>query len=158
MTRACFCPEATMTPATTTAMAVPRSADWLANEEVGRRRGLRLEAGGELGDGLEPPGGVGAVRLEEVGRLGPEPGGAAVAHRRVDVGGELLAALQGGHEALAGQVGARRLEHGADELGQAPLGQPDVVGRGGAPVGLLVRRLVGGIGGVGYGAAGGGRE
>src|SRR5438270_11124793 len=99
------------------------------------------EAGGELGDGLEAP--AVAVGLEEVGRLGPEPDRAAVADHRVDVGGEVLPAFQRRDERLAGKVLARRLEHGAEHLGQAPLGQADVVAL--AAVVLLVRLLIVGV-------------
>src|SRR5437763_10023762 len=84
-----------------------------------------LEAGGELGDGLEAA--AAAVGLEQVRRLGAEADAAAVAHHRVDVGGELLAALERGDEGLAAQVLACRLQHRADDLREAPLGQPDVV-------------------------------
>src|SRR2546423_4560573 len=137
ITSACFWPDATMRAATTTAMAVPVSADRLA-----RTLGTGcLEAGGELGDGLEAP--AVAVRLEQVRRPGPEADAPAVAHDGVDVGAELLAALQAGDEALPAQVLPGRLEHGADDLGQAPLGQPDVVAL--AVVVLLVRLLVVGV-------------
>src|SRR5437773_540491 len=83
ITSACLCPEATMTAATTTAMAVPTSADRLARK-LGNsvlRPVHGLEAGGELGDGLEAP--AVAVRLQQVGGLGPEADGAAVAHDRI---------------------------------------------------------------------------
>src|SRR5947207_13368307 len=106
-----------MTAATTTAMAVPTSADRLARK-LGNsvlRPVHGLEAGGELGDGLEAP--AVAVRLQQVGGLGPEADGAAVAHDRIDVGGELLAALQRPEEALPVEVLARRLQHRADHLG-----------------------------------------
>src|SRR5205085_10680620 len=101
-----------MAAATTTAMAVPTSAVRLAGT-IGN-----LEAGSELGDGLETP--AVAVGLEQVGGLGPEADSAAVAHDRIDVDGELLAALQRREEALPAEVLARRTQYGDDHLGQAP--------------------------------------
>src|ERR1044072_6550404 len=138
MTRACFSPEATMMAATTTAMAVPTSADRLPRI---RDNDCGLEGGGELGDGLEAA--AVAVRFEEVRRLGPEADAAAVAHDRIHVRAELLAALQRADEALAAQVLARHLQHRPDHLEQPPLGQADVVIR--APDELLVRPLGVGI-------------
>src|SRR5581483_6699228 len=101
----------------------------------------RSEAGGEFGDGLERA--AVAVGLQEVRRLRPEPDAAAIAHDGIEVGAELTAALQGGDERLAAQVLPRRLQHCADHLRQAPLGQPDVVAL--LPVVLLVRLLVVGV-------------
>src|SRR5688572_17809582 len=133
ITRACFCPVAIMTTASETAMAVPTSA-----ERLTKKFGNGLEAGRELGDGLELP--VVAVGLQQVGRLGPEPDGPVVAHDRIDVGGEVLAALEGGEEALPAEVLPRRLQHCADDLGQAPFRQPDVVA---LPAVVLLVRLLG---------------
>src|SRR5207248_10461297 len=118
MTSDCSLPEATIMTAMRTTRAVPVTAVRLRIMLGTGSSGL--EPGGELGDRLEGP--AAAVGLEQVGRLGPEADAAVVAHDRVDVGGEILPALQGRDERLAAQVLPRRLEHGPDHLGQAPLG------------------------------------
>src|SRR4029078_13443649 len=93
-----------MSAAATTAMAVATSAERLARKFG---NGMGLEAGGELGDGLEAP--AVAVGFEQVSGLRPEADGPAVAHDRIDVGRELLAALQRREEALRAEVPPRRL-------------------------------------------------
>src|SRR3954463_7719926 len=127
-----------MSAAIATATAVPMTADRLGTI---RSKADGLEAGRELGDGLETA--AVAVGLEQVRRPGPEADAAAVTHDRVHVGGELLAALQRIDEALSAEVLPRRLQHRPDHLGEAPLGHPDVVPL--AAVVLLVRLLVIGI-------------
>src|SRR5581483_7695118 len=116
----------------------PMTTAWASTCALIGRAGPVSEAGGELGDRLERA--AVAVGLEQVRRLRPEADAAAVADDRVDVGGEVAAALQRIDEVLPRQALPLRLQPCADHLGQAPFGQPDVVAP--AAVVLLVGLLV----------------